>query len=323
MIVPRAVAANGQRRVVVGDRGYDPERVAALLDGAGVAVVEGREPWEGDDVVGLLVGTETEVRSSDLDRLPALRVVATCSVGFDHVDVGEAARRGVWVCNVPDYCLEEVADHSLALVLALLRGVVVLDREVRAGGWNWTAAGVLRRIRGTRLGVVGLGRTGLALAERATALGFEVWGTDPALSEEEIAAAGTRPAGLEELLAACDAVSLHVALTPESHGLIGERELALMPEGAVLVDTARPQLVDLDALRRALESGRLGGAALDVLPVEPPTPEQPAPDWPRLVITPHVAWYSAEAEEAAYTRPALAVRAVLEGREPDGAVNRP
>ncbi|MGH7357693.1 MAG: C-terminal binding protein, partial [Candidatus Rokuibacteriota bacterium] len=277
----------------------------------------------GDDVVALLVGTETEVRVPDLDRLPALRVVATCSVGFDHVDAAEAERRGVWVCNVPDYCVEEVADHSLALVLALLRGIVVLDREVRAGGWDWTAAGVLRRVHGTRLGVVGLGRTGRALAERATALGFEVWGTDPALSSQEIAAAGARPAPLEELLAACEAVSLHVALTPETHGLIGERELGLMPEGAVLVDTARPQLVDLAALRRALESGRLGGAALDVLPVEPPTSAQPAPDWPRLVVTPHVAWYSAAAEEAVYTRPALSVRAVLEGRDPEGAVNSP
>lgn len=310
-------------RVVVGDQVYDPDRVRELLNGTGVSVSAGREPWGGDDVVGLLVGTETQVRAADFERLPALRVVATCSVGFDHLDVTEAERRGVWACNVPDYCVEEVADHSLALVLALLRGVVVLDRDVRAGGWDWTAAGELRRIRGTRLGVVGLGRTGRALVERAVALGFEVWGTDPALGDEEIAAEGARPASLQELLAACDAVSLHVALSPETAGLLGADELALMPDGAVLVDTARPQLVDLDALRRELESGRLGGAALDVLPVEPPTAENPAPAWPRLIVTPHVAWYSAEAEAACVTRPVLSVRAVLEGREPDGALNRP
>ena len=311
------------RVVVVGDDGYDPVRVRELLDGSGVTVAEAREPWAGNDVVGLLVGTETEVRVADLDRLPALKVVATCSVGFDHVDVEEAERRGVWVCSVPDYCIEEVADHALALVLSLLRGVVVLDREVRAGGWDWQAAGELRRIRGTRLGVVGLGRTGRALVERARALGFEVWGTDPALSAEEIAAAGARPASLEELLATCQAVSLHVALTTETDGLLGAEELALMPDGAVLVDTARAQLIDLEALRRELESGRLGGAALDVIPVEPPTEEHPAPVWPRLIVTPHVAWYSAEADEACHTRPVLSVRAVLEGREPDGAVNRP
>jgi D-3-phosphoglycerate dehydrogenase / 2-oxoglutarate reductase len=309
--------------VVVGDDGYDAQQVRALLDGTGVTVSRAREPWAGDDVVGLLVGTETEVRAVDFDRLPALRIVATCSVGFDHVDVEEAERRGVWVCSVPDYCIEEVADHALALALSLLRGVVVLDREVRGGGWDWKAAGELRRIRGTRFGVVGLGRTGSALVERAAALGFDVWGADPALSDEQIAAAGARPAPLHELLAACHAVSLHVALTPDTKGLIGAEELGLMPDGAVLVDTARPQLLDLDALRRELESGRLGGAALDVIPVEPPTPEQPAPVWPRLVVTPHVAWYSKEAEEACYTRAVLSVRAVLEGRAPDGAVNSP
>ncbi len=309
--------------MIVGDDGYDPARVRELLNGTGAAVAEGREPWGGDDVVGLLVGTETEVRAADLDRLPALRVVATCSVGFDHVDVEEAERRGIWVCSVPDYCIEEVADHALALVLSLLRGVVVLDREVRAGGWDWKAAGELRRVRGTRVGVVGLGRTGRTLVEKAAALGFEVWGTDPALPDEQIAAAGARPAPLRELLAACHAVSLHVALTPETEGLLGVEELALMPDGAALVDTARPQLVDLDALRSELENGRLGGAALDVIPVEPPTPEHPAPSWPRLIVTPHVAWYSAEADEACHTRPVLSVRAVLEGRVPDGAVNRP
>jgi len=235
----------------------------------------------------------------------------------------EAGRRGVWVCNVPDYCVEEVADHSLALVLALLRGVVELDRDVRAGRWDCTAAGPLRRIRGTRLGVVGFGRTGRALAERAQALGFEVWAADPAVPEEAIAAAGARPASLAELLESCEAVSLHVPLTPETETLIGEAELARMPRGAVLVDTARAQLLDLEALLRALEAGRLGGAALDVLPAEPPTPDRPPPQAPRLVVNPHAAWYSVEAEEAVYTRPVLAVRAVLEGREPDGAVNRP
>jgi D-3-phosphoglycerate dehydrogenase / 2-oxoglutarate reductase len=317
------VAAGAETRVVVGDEGYDTEQVRSLLDGTGVTVDEAREPWGGDDVVGLLVGTETEVRAADLDRLPALRVIATCSVGFDHVDHEEAERRGIWVCSVPDYCIEEVADHALALVLSLLRGVVVLDRVVRDGGWDWKAAGELRRIRGSRLGVVGLGRTGRALVERASAVGFEVWGADPALTDEQIAATGARPAALHDLLVACHAVSLHVALTPESDGLLGAEELALMPDGAVLVDTARPQLIDLDALRAELESGRLGAAALDVIPVEPPTAEHPAPAWPRLVVTPHVAWYSAEADEACHTRPVLSVRAVLEGRAPDGAVNSP
>lgn len=309
--------------VVLGDAGWDPDRVRDLLAGLEVEVRPGTAPWGGDDVVALLVGTDVGVGAEDLARLPALQVVATCSVGFDHVPVEEATSRGVWVCNVPDYCVDEVADHSLALLLALLRGVVEHDRAVRDGRWDWTAAGRLRRIRGTRLGVVGFGRIGRALAERARPLGFEVWASDPAVPAEEIEHAGVRAAALDDLLASCEAVSLHLPLTPETEGLIGEAELARLPEGAVLVDTARAQLVDLPALVRALESGRLGGAALDVLPVEPPTAEHPPPRAPRLIVNPHVAWYSEEAEEAVYRRPVESVRAVLEGREPDGAVNRP
>jgi D-3-phosphoglycerate dehydrogenase len=310
-------------RVVVGDPGFRVDRVRKLLDGHELDVVSGGEPWEGDDVVALLIGTDVRVTAEDLARLPALKIVASCSVGYDHVAYEEAERRGVWVCNVPDYCVEEVADHSLALLLGLLRGIVELDRSVRTGAWDWTAAGDLRRIRGTRLGLIGFGRIGRALAERASAVGFDVWATDPAVSPEAIAAAGAKSASLDELLESCEAFSLHLPLTPETTRLIGAKELARMPRGSVLVDTARAELVDLDALLKALKSGHLAGAALDVLPLEPPTRERPAPSAPRLVVTPHAAWYSAEAEEAVYRRPVLSVRDVLEGREPEGAVNRP
>jgi D-3-phosphoglycerate dehydrogenase len=310
-------------RVVVGDPGFRVERVRELLNGLDLDVVTGGEPWEGDDVVALLIGTDVRVSAENLARLPALRVIASCSVGYDHVAHEEAERRGVWVCNVPDYCVEEVADHSLALLLGLLRGIVELDRSVRAGAWDWTAAGDLRRIRGTRLGLIGFGRIGRALAERGLAVGFDVWATDPAVPSETIAAAGAKAASLDELLESCEAFSLHLPLTPETRALIGAQELARMPRGSVLVDTARAELVDLDALLRALKSGQLAGAALDVLSLEPPTRERPAPSAPRLVVTPHAAWYSAEAEEAVYRRPVLSVRDVLEGREPAGAVNRP
>ncbi|HEU4448669.1 MAG TPA: NAD(P)-dependent oxidoreductase [Gaiellaceae bacterium] len=310
-------------RVVVGDRGYRLAEVRTLLPGLTVEAVEDPAVWAGDDVVGLLVGTEVRVGPAELDRLPSLRVVATCSVGFDHIDLEEASRRGVWVCNVPDYCVEEVADHTLALLLALLRGVVELDRDVRAGGWNSDAAGPLRRLSGTRLGVVGFGRTGRAVAARALALGFEVWASDPVVPAERIAAAGARPATLAELLAACAAVTLHVPLTPETEGLIGTEEIARMPRGAVLVDTAREQLVDTAAVLRALTTGQLGGAALDVLAVEPPTRAAPAPQAPRLVVTPHAAWYSPEAEAEVYRRPVLAVRDALAGRRPTDAVTGP
>ena len=186
-------------RVLVADPYYSLEEVAEII-GDLADVEEAAAPWEGDDVVGLLVSPDQPVGAAEFDRLPALRVVATCSVGYDNVDTAEAADRGIWVCNVPDYCVEEMADASLALLLALMRGVVALDRSVRDGKWDHAVAGPLRTNRGTRLGVIGFGRIGRALATRAIALGFEVCAVDPHLPDEAIAGYGVHPLTLDEAL---------------------------------------------------------------------------------------------------------------------------
>jgi D-3-phosphoglycerate dehydrogenase len=305
-------------RVLVGDPYYPLELVQELLGGTGVAVEAARPPWAGDDVVALLAGPDYPVGKAELERLPALRVVSTCSVGYDHLDVEAAAARGVWICNVPDYCIDEMADSTLALLAALLRGVVALDRSVRAGAWDYSAAGPLRRIRGTRLGVIGFGRIGRAVAERGRALEMDVWATDPYVPQQEIESTGVRYASLEELLRSCVAFTLHVPLSPQTTGLIGRDELELMPPGSVLVNTARAGLIDQDALLQALETGHLAGAALDVLPVEPPP--DGAPQAPGLVVTPHAAFYSPEAEQAVLRRSILAVRDAVEGRVPADAI---
>jgi D-3-phosphoglycerate dehydrogenase len=286
-----------------------------------IAVESSAPPWAGDDVVGLL--SWAPVTANDIGRLPALRAIATPSVGVDHLDVEAATRHGVWVCNVPDYCVDEMADHALALLLSLVRGVVELDRSVRAGAWDHEAAGPLLRLTDVRLGVIGFGRIGRALAARARALGMDVRAHDPFVSDEDIAGAGVRPSTLAELLETSTAVSIHAPLTPETRGLIGARELALLPDGAYVVNVSRGGLVDTGALLEALESGRLGGVALDVLDVEPPTPGAPAPAAPRLVVNPHAGWYSEHAEDAVFRLAAESVRDVLEGRRPQGAVNEP
>lgn len=310
-------------RVFVCDPYFPLDVVREELTGRPESVEPVEGPWEGDDVVGLLVGPDYPVGAAELERLPALRAVATCSVGFDHIDLDAASQRGVWVTNIPDYCIEEMADSTIALLLSLLRGVVVLDRSVRAGRWDHTAAGTLRRLSDTRLGVIGFGRIGRAVAAKARALDLEVWATDSFVPDGEIEAAGVRPAPLRELLASCTAFTLHTPLTPETEGLIGTGELDLMPHGSVLVDTARARLLDLDAVLAALDDGRLAAAALDVLPVEPPSAQHPPPEHPRLVVNPHAAWYSPDTEQASYRRPVRAIRAVLEGRVPDGAVAGP
>jgi D-3-phosphoglycerate dehydrogenase len=306
-------------RVFVGDPYYSLDEVAKII-GDLAEVEEAAPPWEGEDVVGLLVGPDTPVGAAEMDRLPALRIVATCSVGYDHVDTAAAADRGVWVCNVPDYCVEEMADSSLALMLALMRGVVALDRSVREGNWDHAVAGPLRTNRGTRLGVIGFGRIGRALAARAIALGFEVCAVDPHLPDEAIARYGVHPLSMDEALSSCEVFSLHSLLTDETREMIGVEELARMPRGALIVDTARAALVDFDAVLAALDSGHLGGAAFDVLPVEPPTAGAPAPERPTLIVNPHAAWYSPATEHEAYRRPAVAVREALAGRRPTDAL---
>ena len=306
---------------VLCDPSVPLEAVRGVLAGLDVSVESSAPPWSGDDVVGLV--SWEPVTASDIGRLPSLRVIATPSVGVDHVDVAAATECGVWVCNVPDYCVDEMADHALALLLGLVRGVVELDRSVRDGGWDSKAAGPLRRVSDIRLGVIGFGRIGRALASRAQALGMGVCAHDPLVSDDEIAAAGVRPAALDDLLETSTAVSLHAPLAPETRGLLGRRELELLPDGAYVVNISRGGLVDTDALVDALEHGRLGGVALDVLEVEPPSGESPAPAAPRLVVTPHAGWWSEQAEEAVFRRAAESVRDALDGRRPESAVNTP
>jgi D-3-phosphoglycerate dehydrogenase len=266
-------------KVLLLDERYPPE----LLTGFEVV----RTPQ--DDVVGVLT-IGVPVGAELFAQLPALRVVATATVGFDHIDIDAAEEHGVAVVSVPDYCTQEVADHALALLLGLVRGVVALDRDVRQGGWDAKAAGPLRTLAELRVGIVGLGRIGGALATRLLALGAEVWAQDVL----PVAREGVRFVELEELLAECDAVTLHVPLTRETRGLIGRTQIASMKPDALLVNTSRGAVVDVGAVLVALRAGRLGGAALDVLPQEPPPV---APLAPNLVLTPHAAYYSEAAEE--------------------------
>jgi D-3-phosphoglycerate dehydrogenase len=257
-----------------------------------------------DDVVAVLTMPAQPVGEKLMAQLPALRVVGTASVGFDHVDIEEADRRGVAVVSVPDYCTEEVADHTLALLYALLRGVVELDRRVARGEWDARAAGPLRTLAGMRVGIVGLGRIGNAVATRLLALGAEVWATDVL----PVARDGVQLVELDELLAECAAITLHVPLTKETRGLIRSSEIASMRSGALLVNTSRGGVVDAGAVLQALRSRQLGGAALDVLPTEPP----PAPPLaPNLIVTPHAAYYSEASEERSYRLCIARVREVL------------
>ena len=275
-------------RRVLADPSFRREQVRADLDGLDVVVETASPPWSGEDVVGLL--SFEPVTASDLSALPALRVVATPSVGFDHVDVATATERGVWVCNVPDYCVEEMADHTIALLLALARGVVELDRSVRDGGWDHRAAGPLGRLADVRLGIVGFGRIGQAVARRAQGFGMEILYHDleplPSSVSEPLGATYLR---LEELLPRADFVTLHVNLSSVTRHLINEKTLALMKPTAILVNTSRGPVVDQVALAAALREGVIWAAALDVTDPEPIPMDDPLVGMDNCLIVPHIA----------------------------------
>jgi D-3-phosphoglycerate dehydrogenase len=307
--------------VVLIDEVGDPEAARAALAGhPGVEVERAEALPAGEDVIGLLVGTEVPVGAPELAVLPSVRIVAATATGYDHLDLGAIAAAGAWATHCPGYCDDEVAETAIAFTVDLLRGVTLLDRSVHAGRYDHLDAPG-RRITGSVLGIIGLGRIGRAVAWRAHALGMRVLAADPVVDAD--AAAPAELVALDELLAAADVVTLHALLTPQTQGLIGAERLALMRPDAYLVNCARSALVDHVALGEALRAGRLGGCALDVLPQEPPAADEPALQWPRTLINPHSAWYSPESSGAPYRMAAEAVAAVLEGREPVAALARP
>jgi D-3-phosphoglycerate dehydrogenase len=269
----------------------------------------------------VLLNQYVPITAGVLDALPRCRLVVRYGVGVDNLDVEAASARGVWVANVPDYGRDEVADHTLALALSVLRGVVVLDRLVHRGSWDLEPARPLRRLGTLTWGVVGCGAIGTAVAGLAAGLGMRVLGHD---LEEVRSGPPIERVALEELLERSDLVSLHAALTGGSHHLIGADALARMRPTAWLVNTARGGLVDGAALLAALDGGALAGAALDVLETEPPDDL----GWrlarhPRVVATPHGAWYSEEAFLTLKTEVAREALRVLEGGRPRSPVNAP
>jgi glyoxylate reductase len=271
---------------------------------------------------GLLCLLTDAVDAALLKACPRLRVVSSCSVGVDHIDVAAATARGIPVGHTPGVLAETTADLAFALMLAAARRVVEADRWLRAGGWTWERRWdpegfVGHDVHGATLGVIGLGAIGCAVARRARGFGMRVLGW----TRSGRAAEGVEAVSLDGLLAASDFVSVHVALTPETQGLLDRAALARMKPGAVLINTARGGIVDEVALGEALRSGQLAAAALDVFEREPLDPASPLLDAPNLLLSPHIG----SASIATRTRMAdLAVEnliAGLEGRPLPRSVN--
>jgi D-3-phosphoglycerate dehydrogenase len=250
-------------------------------------------------------------------RLEKCKIIARYGIGIDNVDVEAASRHGVIVTNVPDYSVQEVAAHASALMLAHLRKILVADEVVRSGAWSIDNMRPIRRISELTLGLVGFGRIARQLAATAESLGMDLLVHDPFIQPGE----GIPPlVGVDELLERSDVVSLHAPLTPETKGMIGARELGLMGEGSLLVNTSRGPLVVLDDLLDALRSGVIGGAVLDVFDDEPLDATR-IEGVPNLIVTPHMAYYSEAALQESQRKATTQVIKVLSGEEPDYRVS--
>lgn len=256
-----------------------------------------------------------------ISRLKNCRAIIRNGVGYDSVDTAAASAHGIAVCNVPDYGTEEVADHAIALALALCRQLFPLDAEAKALGWSIRTGYKMQRLSDLTFGIVGLGRIGTATALRAKALGFRVCFYDPYLPNGVHKAVGVeRVPTLDALLMRANVLSLHCPLNDETRHMIGERELALLPDAAFVVNTARGAIIQKTAILEALRQGRLGGAGLDVVEDEPlRTPEEAAT--PHLIVTCHAAYYSEASRLEMRTTSARIALASVSGAPLENVVN--
>jgi D-3-phosphoglycerate dehydrogenase / 2-oxoglutarate reductase len=259
-----------------------------------------------------------KVPAGVIHAAPNCRIVARFGIGLDNIDVAAATERRIMVTNIPDYCLIEVAEHALALLMALSRKVGFYHYQTKSGHYELKAGPVLRRIEGQTLGIVGLGNIGRVLAQKAAALGLNVLATR---RSKRNAPNGVRFTSLDELLSQSDYVSLHLPLNGETRHLIGPAQLALMKPTAYLINTARGGLIDNGALASALAEGKLAGAGLDVQEPEPPQLDSPPWNDPRVIVTPHAAFVSEESLSNLRTRTARQVVTCLSGGRPENVVN--
>ncbi len=310
------------RLAVVLDAGYEDHTIeAGILAPFGLEVIERACHGNAQAVLRAVAGAaavfvrESPLGPEAMDAMPDCKAIVRYGVGVDNIDLSAAAQRGIMVANVPDYGIEEVSDHALALLLAVERRVTTRDQVVRGGGWNISRSEPMRRLGELTLGIIGYGRIGQAFHRKAGALGFaRVLIHDPGTADS---------CNLDDLLGQSDIVSLHLPLTPATAGLIGPDRVARMKSGASLINTARGGIVDETALAAAIAAGQLRGAGIDVFATEPPHRENPLLSLPQVVLSDHTGWYSESSVSDLQRKAAEEVARVFSGQTPRHWVNAP
>lgn len=282
----------------------------------------------GAEADAILLSTLEAVSANLLDHLPRCKAIGRYGVGLDNVDLDAATERGVVVTHFPSYCTNEVADHALSMILALNRRIVELDRDLRRGAWIASHSGTRNILRGavlplreSNLGIVGFGRIGRAVAERARPFGLTLLVHDPYVDAELIRGAGAEPVSMDDLLSRSDIVTLHCPLTPETRDLIGAEQFERMKPSAFLINTARGPIVDLDSAIDALANGKISGAGLDVTYPEPLPASSPLYTLPNVILTPHSAYYSERSIDVVRDETFASTIMVLQGRRPPTVAN--
>ena len=290
-------------KILYADNDYaDLNLERALFEPAGIEVVVGQCKSE-DDVIAQAKGCRgillqyAPITARVVGALPDLGIVSRIGAGYDTVDTAACERAGVWVANSPDYGVGEVATHALALALASVRNIVAYHRDIQAGNWYFMSSGKLMRPSQLTLGIVGLGRIGKRMAHISRNVFKRVVAYDPYLIDGDFPAYVERASSLADLARQSDVVSVHTPLTAETRGMLDAKFFAALKPGAHFVNTARGAIVHIPDLVRALEAGTLTGAALDVLPDEPVPRDSALISHPRVILTPHAAFYSVEAEQ--------------------------
>jgi D-3-phosphoglycerate dehydrogenase len=315
-------------RAVVTDADYpDVAQERAILEAIGAELVRENVQAE-DDLIRVLKGADVvlnqyaKLTGRVIDALDRCKGIVRYGVGFDGTDLETATRRGIVVCNVPDYGTDEVSDHAITLLLAVARKLVLLANGVQHGVWSVEPAKPVGRLRGRTLGIIGLGRIGTLTARKAQAFGIQVIAYDPYLSPDAFAERNVGQASLGDLLQTADYVSVHTPLSDATRHLIGERELGLMKPSAFLINTGRGGLVDGEALARALRSAQIAGAGIDVTEIEPIPRDHPLLGLESCIITPHAAWYSDESAAALQRLAGEEAARILLGQPARCPVNR-
>ncbi|WP_435185582.1 C-terminal binding protein [Halobellus sp. EA9] len=272
------------------------------------------------DPIGIMT-IETEIDESVMDAFPNLEFISVHGIGVDMVDVEAATDRGIPVFNTPHYCLEEVATHTMSLILACERRICQYNSDVKSGGWDYKLEGPITRLSTKTVGVVGLGDIGLEVVKRIRGFGVDIVGYDPYVSEEEIDEYGVEKVDFDSLCERADIITVHTPLTESTRHLLDASAFDTMQSGVTLVNAARGGIIDQTALYEALEDGTVSYAGLDVLESEPPEDDRIL-NLDNVVITPHAAWYSEDALTELQRTAGENVATFLNGDVPDYVVNR-